>query len=43
VTYITEILDVTPNYKGKKGHFFLKLKGEGKNLHLKCDKPQEAD
>ncbi len=38
VTFITEILDVTNNYKGKKGHFFLKLKGDGKDLHLKCDK-----
>lgn len=43
MTFITEILQVTPNYKGKKGHFFLKLKGDGKDLHLKCDNTKDAE
>ena len=43
MTFITEILDVIPKYKGKNGHFFLKLKGAGKDLHLKCDKTQECN
>ena len=37
VTFITEITKVIPNFKGKPSHFFLKLKGTGKDLHLKCD------
>jgi hypothetical protein len=32
-----------PRYKGKNSHFFLKLKGSGKDLHLKCDNIQEAN
>lgn len=36
-------MQVIPSYKGKKSHFFLKLKGKGKDLHLKCDDYKEAN
>lgn len=43
VTFITEIIEVMPSYKGKKSHFFLKLKGQGKDLHLKCDDYKQSN
>ena len=42
VIFTTEIIKVIPNYKGKKRHFYLQLKGKGKDLHLKADDPVMA-
>jgi hypothetical protein len=41
VIYMDEIFAVQAAYKGKKNHFYIKLKN-GAGMHLKCDKQDEA-
>jgi hypothetical protein len=41
IIFVKEIEKIEDSYKGKKGHFFIKLKNH--DLWLKCDKKEESD
>jgi len=37
ITFITELSTVIPEYKGKKNHLYLSIKGDSRDIHLKID------